>query len=63
MLYDLCSALGSWKNPWEGYTLECECDGDRIACVPKSKWEEALNIKFFPDCIAGCECTPRAEVD
>ena len=43
-----------------GFTVECECDGTRIVCNPKSKEEEALDIRHLPDCIAGCECNPLA---
>ena len=58
-LYYLCSSLGSWKNAWEHYVVECDCEGDRIVCKPKSEAEKALEIRHFPDCIAGCWCEKK----
>ena len=41
--------------------VECDCDGDRVVCTPKSAAETALDLRHLPDCIAGCECNPMAQ--
>ena len=41
--------------------VECDCDGDRVVCTPKTEAEMALDLRHFPDCIAGCECNPMAQ--
>ena len=42
--------------------VECGCDGDRVVCTPKSEAEKALELRHFPDCIAGCECNPDNQI-